>query len=97
MSLNSGCEDKYRSRHDNLWPELRKTLKSHGVHNYSIALCKETSQLFAYAEVDSEEQWNRIAKTEACRKWWAYMSDIMATNADNSPQSIALDEVFYLE
>jgi L-rhamnose mutarotase len=31
------------------------------------------------------------------RKWWDYMSDIMEVNADNSPVTIPLNEVFYLE
>ena len=30
------------------------------------------------------------------QKWWAYMKDIMETNADNSPVSTSLEEVFYL-
>jgi L-rhamnose mutarotase len=31
------------------------------------------------------------------KKWWAYMKDIMETNADNSPVSIPLKGVFYLK
>jgi L-rhamnose mutarotase len=30
------------------------------------------------------------------QKWWAFMGDIMESNADNSPVSIPLEEVFYL-
>ncbi|RYE28465.1 MAG: helix-turn-helix domain-containing protein [Sphingobacteriales bacterium] len=30
------------------------------------------------------------------KRWWAYMADIMESNADQSPVSIPLDEVFYL-
>ena len=30
------------------------------------------------------------------KKWWNYMKDIMETNADNSPVSLPLEEVFYL-
>lgn len=31
------------------------------------------------------------------RKWWDYMSDIMEVNADNSPVSVPLRQVFFLE
>jgi L-rhamnose mutarotase len=31
------------------------------------------------------------------QKWWAYMADIMETNADNSPVSVELEELFYLK
>jgi len=97
MQLNPGCEEEYEKRHNNLWPELETALKNHGVHNYSIALCRETNQLFGYAEIESEEQWATIAETDACQRWWRYMADIMATNQDNSPKSIELTEVFYME
>ena len=97
MKLNPGCEEEYKRRHDELWPEMKELLKSHGVNNYSISLCRETNQLFGYAEIDSEEQWKAIADTEECRKWWKYMSDIMETNPDNSPVSSELTEVFYLQ
>lgn len=30
-------------------------------------------------------------------RWWAFMKDIMETNPDNSPVTIPLEEVFYLE
>lgn len=30
------------------------------------------------------------------QKWWHYMADIMETNADHSPVSIPLREVFYM-
>jgi len=97
MTINPGCEEEYRKRHDNLWPEMKEILKRHGVHNYSISLCAETNQLFAYVEIDSEEEWNSIANTKECQEWWHYMSDIMETNEDSSPKSVELREVFYMD
>ena len=64
--------------------------------NYSIFLHPETRQLFGYAEIRDEAQWAAIAQTEVCRKWWAYMRDMMPCNPDNSPVSLGLDEVFHL-
>ena len=80
-----------------VWPEMQETLKSHGVHNYSIFFDAASSRLFAYVEIEDEERWQAIAKTEVCQRWWAHMKDIMATNPDNSPISIELDEVFHLD
>ena len=34
---------------------------------------------------------------KSIKKWWKYMADIMETNPDNSPVSIPLEEVFYLD
>ena len=33
---------------------------------------------------------------EMTKRWWAYMADIMETNADNSPVTVPLREVFHL-
>ena len=39
---------------------------------------------------------DELSSHPVMQKWWAYMKDIMETNADNSPISIPLNEVFYL-
>jgi len=36
MQLNRGAEAEYRRRHNPVWEELERTLRAHGVHNYSI-------------------------------------------------------------
>ena len=97
MSVNAGQEQEYTRRHTPIWPELEATLKSHGVHNYSIFLNKETRQLFAYVEIEDEARWNAIAATPICRKWWAHMQDIMPSNPDNSPISAELTQVFHID
>lgn len=96
MSVAPGQEAEYRRRHNPIWPELEKVLKEHGVSNYSIFLHPGTRQLFAVAEIESEERWQAIAQTDACRRWWRHMADIMPTNPDDSPVSMALEEVFHL-
>lgn len=96
MKLFEGKEKEYEKRHNEIWPELVKELKSHGALKYLIFHDKETNYLFSYVEMDSEELWNQIAETEACKKWWGFMKDIMETNPDNSPVSIELSKVFNL-
>lgn len=88
--------DEYKRRHDELWPEMEKTLKEHGVHNYSIFVEESTGRLFAYLELDHDHKWDEIANTEVCQKWWKFMAPIMETNKDYSPVSIELNEVFHL-
>ena len=96
MLLHAGQLDEYRRRHDPIWPELAAVLQAHGVRNYSIHLHPRTLQLFGYAEVESEERWAAIAQTPVCRQWWTHMRALMAVNADDSPVSLALEEVFHL-
>ncbi|MET0649484.1 MAG: L-rhamnose mutarotase [Pyrinomonadaceae bacterium] len=97
MKLKPGRRVEYERRHNPVWPEMEEVLRSHGVRNYSIFHEPGTERLFAYAEVESEELWLRIAETEACRRWWAHMKDLMLTNSDDSPVSENLDEVFHLD
>jgi L-rhamnose mutarotase len=97
MQLDRGAEEEYSRRHDPVWKELEETLRAQGVHNYSIALHPETRQLFAYVEVEDEGRWNAIAATSVCRRWWDHMADLMEVNADHSPRTVELREVFHLE
>ena len=96
MSVHPGSEAEYARRHQPIWAELAATLKAHGVHNYSIFLHEETRQLFAYAEIEDEARWAAIAQTEVCQRWWKHMGDVMPSNADHSPVSRGLKEVFHL-
>lgn len=95
MSVHPGMEAEYERRHQPIWPELAQVLQDHGVRNYSIFLHRDTRQLFAWAEIESEERWEAIARTDVCRKWWTYMQEMMPSNPDHSPQCENLREVFH--
>lgn len=97
MKLNPGQVEEYKKRHANLWPELRKLLKESGVSEYSIFFDEETNILFAFQKQAGEQGSQDLGRTEIVRKWWKYMADIMQTNPDNSPVTITLDEVFFME
>jgi len=97
MKLNPGMADEYRRRHDEIWPELADLLRASGISNYSIHLDSETHTLFGYLERSDGHSMERLPQHPVMRKWWAYMGDIMATNADGSPVAIPLEEMFYLE
>ncbi len=96
MSVHPGAETEYERRHRPIWPELEKALLEHGVQSYSIFLHAETRQLFAYVEFRSQHEWEAIAQTAACQRWWVFMREIMPSQSDNSPVSTELREVFHL-
>ncbi|HEY5392863.1 MAG TPA: L-rhamnose mutarotase [Hanamia sp.] len=97
MILLKGFEAEYKKRHDEIWPELKELLKGTGIKDYSIFLDEETNALFAYFTIDDDKKLNELPAREIMKKWWNYMKDIMEANADNSPVSVPLKEVFYLE
>lgn len=96
MKLFQGCEAEYKRRHDALWPELETLLKDTGIKEYSIFLDEETNNLFGYFTIDDRHKLDELPKHPVMKKWWSYMKDIMESNADNSPVSVLLKEVFYL-
>jgi L-rhamnose mutarotase len=97
MFLNSGAAHEYRRRHDAIWPELKALLKEKGVANYSIFLDPDTNTLFAYLERTDHHGMDDLPLDPVMQRWWAYMKDIMAANADGSPVTSPLPEVFHLD
>ena len=97
MTLRPGQQQEYERRHNPIWPELEELLRDYGVWGYSIYLNRDTDQLFAYVEVESEERWQQIAQTEICQKWWTEMKALTFSHDDNSPVVTDLDEVFHLD
>ncbi|MDR1813819.1 MAG: L-rhamnose mutarotase [Tannerella sp.] len=97
MYLKPGFEAEYEKRHAALWPELRALLSENGVSDYSIYWDRETNILFASQKVSGEESSQDMGANPIVQKWWAYMADIMVVNPDNSPVTIPLQELFYME
>ena len=96
MSVHPGAEAEYQRRHQPIWPELERTLLDRGVRTYSIFLHPHTRQLFAYVEFRSEAEWQSIAQTEVCQRWWKHMREIMPSNQDDSPVAVEMREVFHI-
>ena len=97
MKLKPGFEEEYKRRHDTIWPELKKLLTESGVSDYSIFLDRETNILFAVQKVEGDSGSQDLGKNPIVKKWWAYMADIMDTNADFSPVTIPLQQVFHID
>ncbi len=97
MKLKPGFRDEYKRRHDAIWPELSRLIKSTGVSDYSIFLDEETNILFAVQKQAGEQSSQDLGQNPVVQKWWAYNADIMDTNPDNSPVSIPLTEVFHMD
>lgn len=97
MKLKQGQKAAYIKRHNEIWPELKALLETAGISEYSIFLDEATHTLFAFQKVSGEGGSQDLARHDIVQKWWDYMADIMDVNPDNSPVSIPLEEVFYLE
>ncbi len=97
MQLKPGCEAEYRKRHDEIWPELSRTLTEAGVSDYSIFLDPETLTLFAVQKIADDNTASDLPDNPLVRKWWDHMADLMDTHPDNAPVCTPLDEVFHMD
>lgn len=97
MQLHEGCEEEYKKRHDEIWPELAKELADAGVRDYVIYLDKSTHTLFASQKVTEHNTADALPGRDIVRKWWDYMADLMETNSDGSPIVRKLTEMFYFD
>ena len=97
MRLKPGCEAEYKSRHDEIWPELKDELRKAGISDYTIYLDSKTNTLFAYQRLADDASNDNLPQKEIVKKWWHMMKDVMETNADESPVSDNLTEVFHMD
>ena len=96
MKLLPDYAEEYKKRHDEIWPRLVILLKETGISDYSIFLDEETNVLFGVLKADKVSELDKLPQNPIMQEWWAYMDDIMETNADGSPVSTPLKDVFYL-
>lgn len=97
MKLKAGYAAEYKKRHDEIWPELKTALSEAGIYDYIIFLDEETHTLFAVHKLEEDHTSDQLSELPIMRKWWNYMKDIMEVNSDDSPVTVPLKEVFYLE
>lgn len=97
MQLKAGVEAEYKRRHDEIWPELSAALTEAGIRDYSIYLDRASGILFAVQKRTNDHTADQLSGLTIMKRWWAYMGDLMETNADNSPVVKPLEPVFHMD
>lgn len=97
MKLKPGAVAEYKRRHDVIWPELQKELRSAGISDYTIFFDEETLTLFATQKLGGTNSVARLRGSPIMQKWWDYMAPLMEVHPDHSPVSTPLTEVFHLD
>ncbi|MBN9434925.1 MAG: L-rhamnose mutarotase [Bosea sp.] len=97
MKVHPGRIEEYRKRHDALWPEMVAALKAAGISDYSIWHDPETDCLFATLVRTDDHTMGTLPETDANKRWWKFMNDIMDYGPDGRPTVVALDRVFQLD
>lgn len=82
LGVRPGCEDEYKQRHDDLWPEMDAALRASGIRNYHIFRYGLT--LFGYFETDDLQATIAYLKTDPVNaKWSESMAPIMQIDIDS--------------
>jgi L-rhamnose mutarotase len=97
MQLKPGVAAEYQRCHDEIWPELTAALHAAGIRDYSIFLDAASGRLFGVQKRLPGHTADALPGLPVMQRWWAYMADLMDTNADNSPVVTTLTQVFHQE
>jgi len=95
MQLKPGNDALYKQKHDEIWPEMVESIHRHGIRNYSIF--RRGTTLFAYYECDDPSQTTSQRDDPVVQRWWKMMEPYMEYNADGTPWSEPIEEVFHLD
>ncbi len=97
MKVHPGKIAEYKKRHDEIWPELVAALHEAGVSDYTIWHDPETDYLFATLIRTDGHTMADLPRTDANKRWWKFMDDIMDYNPDGTPHVVELGKVFDLK
>jgi L-rhamnose mutarotase len=98
LKVRADRVDEYRTRHNQVWPEMRRALADTGWHNYSLFL-RDDGLLVGYLETeDFAAARAAMAATEVNARWQAQMAPFFegldGAAADDAMRPLA--EVFHL-
>ncbi len=91
--------EKYKQRHQAVWPEMQQALAETGWRNYSLFL-RPDGLLIGYLETDDfTKARSEMAKRAINDKWQHEMKDFFMTADGSTPDRamLPLEEVFHLE
>ena len=91
MKVRPGCYAEYKKAHDNLWPELAKSME---VNNVSIAIYRFEDHLFVHALAPTENDWEKSRNGDVIEHWHEYMAKLLETDADGTIIFHDLPEAF---
>lgn len=97
FAIKPGQVEEYERRHRAVWPELMRDLYDAGWRNYT--LFRLDHQIYAYAEChpDAATAHEKMAESEANRRWAKWFTDVIDQLADDDGQPFTAAEVWHLD
>ena len=77
MQLKPRSYEGYKEAHDNLWPEIAKSMAD---NNVSMSIYLLGDRLFLHAVAPSEADWLKSREDPELERWSEYMGNYLATD-----------------
>ena len=91
MKLKPGQYDGYKAAHDDLWPEIARSMSDHDV---SMSICRFENLLFLHAVAPTEQNWQRSREYPELERWAEFMSDFLERGEQGNVVFEQLPEAF---
>ena len=91
LKLKPGCEQEYKKRHDELWPEMADAMHKAGV---SMAIYRHENLLFIFATATDQQSWDELDRDPVTPRWDKYMSDVLEDDEHGKTFIKNLQQVF---
>lgn len=91
LRLRPGAYVAYKRAHDELWPELARSMEDHQV---SMAIYRLDEQLVVFAAAPTPEHWARSRRDPVLDRWNHFMADYLETDATGSISFEELPKAF---
>lgn len=95
MTLKPSALAEYKKQHDEIWPELVEEIRRSGIDRFTTFV--HGSTLFLYSEVEADDAWERLWRSEVHHRWSEVMESLMNIGADGIVESSPLVEIFHIE
>jgi L-rhamnose mutarotase len=91
MRLRPGALPGYRQAHEDLWPEIARSMRDQGV---SMAIYHEAGRLLLFAAAPSEAHWLRSRQHPRLAEWDARMTAFLESSEAGRIDFHAPEKVF---
>lgn len=91
MKLRLGCYPEYKKAHDNLWPDIAKSMSD---NNVSMEIFLYKDQLILHATSPTEAAWTLSRQAPALERWHAYMVTLLQVDENGRLIAEELEKAF---
>ena len=91
MRLRPGGYAEYKRAHDELWPEVARSMSDNHV---SMAIYRYAESLIIHAVAPTEADWLKSREVPILEQWMAYMATLIETDAEGQVDFEDLEEAF---